>query len=431
MKKIRKICALVILGMFVIAGMVGFSVPAGAQGNSVQYALLTVAGTGPYENQLMFVDPSTCFATSIGLTQDSDGTLRQIRGLAYYESDESDGKLYGVTRQGDIVKVDRFTALTTYLGTVAGASPNFWSGLAIDPEGEFVYTVNAFGSHMLAKFELSTGDVTEIGPTKTASGSAFQILGLAFVPDGEQLRLYGANRSNDNIVEIDPDTGEVFFTWGNAVVGANNRQQIAVHPDTQELYGIHDHSNKAALTSLSFITGSPSQTFQCELPFGIVESVGGGNDTYGWGGLAFVPLRTVVAVDIKPGSCPNPLNTKSKGVLPVAVLGTANFDVTQIDPATVSLEGVSPLRWTLADVGTPFEPALGKDDCFEDCSEDCGDDCMDIMLNFDRQEVVEALGEVSDRDCLVLTVTGNLKQEFGGNPIIGEDVVLILKKGKE
>ena len=142
-------------------------------------------------------------------------------------------------------------------------------------------------------------------------------------------------------------------------------------------------------------------------------------------------LRTVVAVDIKPGSCPNPLNTKSKGVLPVAILGTANFDVTQIDPATVSLEGVSPLRWALADVGTPFEPALGKDDCFEDCSEDCGDDCMDIMLNFDRQEVIEALGEVSDRDCLVLTVTGNLKQEFGGNPIIGEDVVLILKKGKE
>jgi len=34
-----------------------------------------------------------------------------------------------------------------------------------------------------------------------------------------------------------------------------------------------------------------------------------------------------VPVDIKPTSCPNPLNVKSRGVLPVAILGTADFDV--------------------------------------------------------------------------------------------------------
>ena len=28
-----------------------------------------------------------------------------------------------------------------------------------------------------------------------------------------------------------------------------------------------------------------------------------------------------ITVDIKPGSCPNPLNLKSNGVLPVAILG--------------------------------------------------------------------------------------------------------------
>ena len=38
-----------------------------------------------------------------------------------------------------------------------------------------------------------------------------------------------------------------------------------------------------------------------------------------------------VFVDIKPGSCPNPLNTGSKGVLPVAIAGTVDFDVTVID----------------------------------------------------------------------------------------------------
>ncbi len=33
-----------------------------------------------------------------------------------------------------------------------------------------------------------------------------------------------------------------------------------------------------------------------------------------------VPSTVSVELDIKPQSCPNPLNTKSKGVLPVAVL---------------------------------------------------------------------------------------------------------------
>jgi len=39
-----------------------------------------------------------------------------------------------------------------------------------------------------------------------------------------------------------------------------------------------------------------------------------------------------VLVDIKPGSYPNPLNVKSKGVLPVAILGTTAFDVSDVCP---------------------------------------------------------------------------------------------------
>jgi hypothetical protein len=67
-----------------------------------------------------------------------------------------------------------------------------------------------------------------------------------------------------------------------------------------------------------------------------------------------------VFVDIKPGSCPNPFNVKSKGVLPVAILGAEDFDVTMIDPSEILLsrdgieEGVPPLRWSYEDVATPF-----------------------------------------------------------------------------
>jgi len=135
-----------------------------------------------------------------------------------------------------------------------------------------------------------------------------------------------------------------------------------------------------------------------------------------------------VAVDIKPGSCPNPLNVRSRGVLPVAVLGTEDFDVTLIDPASVSLAGVAPLRWAMEDVATPYEPFIGKElDPFS-CTTEGQDGYMDLTLKYDTQEVVAALGDVNDGDVLALQLTGNLMDEFGGTPILGEDVVVILDK---
>ena len=41
-------------------------------------------------------------------------------------------------------------------------------------------------------------------------------------------------------------------------------------------------------------------------------------------------------VDIKPGSDANPINLKSRGVIPVAILGSSTLDVNEIDPNTVT-----------------------------------------------------------------------------------------------
>jgi hypothetical protein len=138
----------------------------------------------------------------------------------------------------------------------------------------------------------------------------------------------------------------------------------------------------------------------------------------------------VIAVDIKPRACPNPLNVKSRGKLPVAILGTDGFDVEQIDPASVRLAGVAPLRWALEDVATPYESFTGKQDA-HDCTRDGPDGYLDLTLKFETQELVAALGEVDDGEVRVLQLTGNLKEAYGGTPIVGEDVVIILKKGKK
>ena len=142
----------------------------------------------------------------------------------------------------------------------------------------------------------------------------------------------------------------------------------------------------------------------------------------------YVTVATEVAIDIKPQSCPNPLNTNDSGILPVAILGADSFDVTKVDVSTIKLAGVSPLRSDLEDVATPFSPFTGKKDCNSDCSTAGPDGFLDLTLKFDAQAIVAAIGNVSDGQCVVVKLTGNLTQSAGGTPIMGEDVVVIRQK---
>lgn len=124
----------------------------------------------------------------------------------------------------------------------------------------------------------------------------------------------------------------------------------------------------------------------------------------------------VVPLDIKPGSCPNPLNVNAKGVLPVAILGTADFDVADIDPTSVLLEGVAALRSDTEDVGDA-----------SDCNLEA-DGFNDLTLKFNLQDVAAKLDEsesLADGQVRVLVITGKL---FDETDIAGEDEVLILKK---
>lgn len=133
-------------------------------------------------------------------------------------------------------------------------------------------------------------------------------------------------------------------------------------------------------------------------------------------------LALTVAVDIKPGSCPNPLNVKNKGLLPVAILGTEDFDVNGIDMASIRLEDVAPIRSSYEDVATPV---VDGNEC--DCNSAGPDDYTDLTLKFKTQEIVEALGDVNDGDVLSLTLTGSLSDE---TPIEGEDCVSIVGRFK-
>jgi len=139
--------------------------------------------------------------------------------------------------------------------------------------------------------------------------------------------------------------------------------------------------------------------------------------------LTIIPIPALqVIVDIKPGSCPNPLNVKSSGVLPVAILGTADFDVTTIDPTSIRLAGVSPLRSSFEDVAGPV---ADSNDC--NCTDDGPDGFLDLTLKFKTQDIVEAIGDVNYGDTLTLKLTGVL---IGESPIEGNDCIVISGKHK-
>jgi len=118
--------------------------------------------------------------------------------------------------------------------------------------------------------------------------------------------------------------------------------------------------------------------------------------------FSFVSAETV-KLDIKPQRCPNPMNINSPGLLPVVILGTEDFDVNDVDPTTVLLEGVAPVRWHFEDVSTPVP---GDDPC--DCITDPADGFMDLHLRFTIQELVKVLGSLEDGEEIVLTLNDRL-----------------------
>lgn len=153
-------------------------------------------------------------------------------------------------------------------------------------------------------------------------------------------------------------------------------------------------------------------------------------DDFQFGGTPDTTREVIpVNVNIKPPNCLDariPINLKSHGVTPAVIAGSADLDVTMIDPDSIELNGVPPVRSAIEDVST--------------CgSEDEGDGDLDLVLKFDTQKLVEAM-EVSedDREAIQngewpskkLELTGNLFEESGGTAIEGETSVTLVGKLK-
>jgi len=132
--------------------------------------------------------------------------------------------------------------------------------------------------------------------------------------------------------------------------------------------------------------------------------------------VVFRLAPTDVSLDIRPGSCPNPFNPSARGLLPVAVLGTADFDVYNLNLESLRLDGVAPVRADYEDVAAPFEGELCG------CNTAGPDGFLDLALKFDIQDIASAIGPSPNGD-RVLTLTGTT---LDGKEIEGQDCVVIV-----
>jgi hypothetical protein len=144
--------------------------------------------------------------------------------------------------------------------------------------------------------------------------------------------------------------------------------------------------------------------------------VGGSNFDYsqileGMVTLTNFNFGLAVLIDIKPGSYPNSFNANGNGVIPIAILGSADLDVTQIDPSTLSFEGAA----VRVKGNGMFQCSL------EDVSSHQGppDGYLDLVCQFvDDFTEGWVIGDGS------ATVTGKL---FDGTFIFGSDSISIVQ----
>jgi hypothetical protein len=106
---------------------------------------------------------------------------------------------------------------------------------------------------------------------------------------------------------------------------------------------------------------------------------------------------TTVFIDVKPGSDANPVNLKSKGRTPVALLTTDTFDALDADPASIRFAGTAALHTAHEDIDM--------------------DGDIDLLLLFPTRG-------------LQLTVTSTraylVGQTFSGEILMGEDAITIV-----
>jgi len=181
------------------------------------------------------------------------------------------------------------------------------------------YGVSADGSTVVGYSQFDLADDDEAVRWTSASGMVGlgNLLGYRF-----SSRAYDASADGSTVVGKSESLGYLFeaFIWDERN-GMRNLRDVLVNDYGLDLTG--------------WILSSASGISDDGLT---IVGYGDNPDGYTEAWVATIPRpELMVNIDIKPASCPNPLNVKSKGMLAVAILGSQDFDVNTIDILSVPM----------------------------------------------------------------------------------------------
>jgi streptogramin lyase len=371
-----------------------------------------------WPNLIVKVSPAGVVET--GFPKPTGGFGGEARGVAVTPADNhvwvansQSNTVSRLNNDGNLLKVIAVGGFPTGVAVDAGGKVWVTNGsdsvMRIDPDG---------GADGLGAVEL----IVDLGPGAWPYNYS-DMTGMVVV----------GSTSPQGIWTVVQDSGTSGFEWG--AITWNTEPEGSEPPGTAIVVETRTADTEAGLGGASFQVVSNGDFFSLfgrfiEVRVTLKAAADGTGPVLS--DIRIQSAAVVMEIDIKPGSCPNPFDTKSKGVLPVAVLGTEDFDVTAIDPDTIQLTregyevGVFPLRWSYEDVATPFE----GEPC--ECHELNDDGYLDLSLKFDTQEVKDTLelkAEVGNT--IPLLITGNLMEDAGGTPIEGADCIWVLRTGEK
>ncbi len=249
---------------------------------------------------------------------DSDAYLEMVIG-------STNGNIYALQWNGT-------TASTEWSYGTGGA---VYSSAAIgDLDGDLSYEI-VVGSNDFNIYALSASGALEWN--YATGGAVYSSPSLASRDRGVGLGVYVG--SEDTYLYLLDGTGSLIdrFETHSGIGGGNYPGNPGIH--TSPSIADADGDGKLEIFFYDWGTGSAhgGNTFWA------VEDSGSNVALYAieWGNFRLDNKRTgyyetlLTPIDIKPGSFPNSINPDSKGVIPVAILTTDDFDASMVDASTV------------------------------------------------------------------------------------------------
>jgi DNA-binding beta-propeller fold protein YncE len=364
-------------------------------------------------NRVQVFDANGQFLRQFGTFGSGAGQFNLPFGIAI----DTGGDLF-VTEMGNhrVQKVSNAGTPLAMWGSVGNGNGQFNTptGILVGSDGN-VFVCDGL-NHRIQKFDASGGFITKWGSFGSGNGSFRIPMGIAEDSQGD---LYVADQGNHRVQKF--SLGGAFeMAFGSR--GTNNDQfafpqGIAIDSkDHVYVADMGNHRMKEYDTLGNWVVSWGVQgTGDGEFNFPVGVAVDANDNLYvaeydnsrvqEFGTPPSSPQTETVAafVDVIPATYPNIIQPENNSRVQVALLSGQNFDVSQVRSLSVKLNGRSPSRYAIGDVGSFY---LQSDGCH---ASTLGADGMDdLIFEFSANDILSALPTWQDGQTEMVTLTGRL-----------------------